>query len=158
EREERGQPTGRPLRVAALIQLSIAVAVAVIFLLARVPLEDKLFDGNSTLYWVLVVTVTCFGASYYARGYLAGTRRFGLLAGLLLNEALGRFLLALAVAVGIAEGQTAFALGVAISPLLSLLVVPLAFVGTRGRSTPRVTAAPSSAPTGPEFTLASGGG
>src|SRR3954468_19041616 len=103
ERQERRQPIGRALRVAALIQLGIAVTVAVVFLALRVPLEDHLFDGKTALYWVLLVAVVCYGASYYARGFLAGTRRFGLLAGLIMNEALGRFLFSLAVAVGIAS-------------------------------------------------------
>ena len=92
ERLERGLAIGRPLRIAASIQLSIAVAVAAAALLLREPLENTVLEGKTTLYWVLVVAVICFGASYYARGFLAGTRRFGLLAGLIVNEAVGRFL------------------------------------------------------------------
>ena len=114
------------MRVAALIQLGIAACAAVIFLALKGPIEDDLFGGKATLYWVLVVAVVCYGASYYARGFLAGTRRFGLLAGLIVNEAFGRFVFALAVAVGAASGQTAIAIGVAAAPLLSLIVVPLA--------------------------------
>jgi O-antigen/teichoic acid export membrane protein len=154
EREEHGLGIGRPLRVAALIQLGIAATIAAIALLLRGPIERTLLDGRTTLYWVYVVAVVCFGASYYARGFLAGTRRFGLLAGLILNEALGRFLFALAVAVGVASGQSAVALGIAVSPLVSLVVVPLAFVGRARRSPPGMAAATAE----PEFTLASGGG
>src|SRR4051794_5893956 len=159
ERQERRQPIGRALRVAALIQLGIAVTVAVVFLALRVPLEDHLFDGKTALYWVLLVAVVCYGASYYARGFLAGTRRFGLLAGLIMNEALGRFLFSLAVAVGIASGQTAVAIGVAASPLLSLIVVPLAFVGgSRAQARSEPEAKPAIQSEEPDFTLASGGG
>src|SRR5947208_788232 len=111
ERLERGLAIGRPLRIAASIQLSIAVAVAAAALLLREPLENTVLEGKTTLYWVLVVAVICFGASYYARGFLAGTRRFGLLAGLIVNEAVGRFLFALVVAVGIVSGQAAVAIG-----------------------------------------------
>ena len=47
--------------------------------------------------------------------------------GLVFLEATSRLLFALAVAVGIAEGQTAVALGMAAAPFVSLVVVPLAF-------------------------------
>lgn len=156
ERQARGLEIGHPLRLAALIQLGIAALVAAVLLALRVPLTDDLFGGNDTLYRVLIVAIVSYGASYYARGFLAGSRRFGLLAGLIVNEALGRFLFALAVAVGVASGQDAVAYGIAAAPLLSLVVVPLAFIG---RSRARVEE-PASAPppAGTEFTLASGGG
>ena len=156
ERRERGLPIGRPLRVAAGIQLGIAAGVAAIALILRNPLEDGLLEGQTTLYWVLVVAVVCYGASYYARGFLAGNRRFGVLAGLILNESFGRFAFAFAVAIGIASGQSAVALGIAASPLLSLLVVPLAFVGRARRLPPPAPDAPAGRGDA-DFTLASGG-
>ena len=156
ERSERGLPIRRPLRVAAAIQLGIAAAVAGLALILRHPLEHTLLEGRATLYWVLVVAVVFYGASFYARGFLAGNRRFGLLAGLLLNEAFGRCVFAFAVAVGIASGQDAVALGVAASPLLSLVVVPLAFVGRARRPAGRPAARPGRPAA--DFTLASGGG
>ena len=61
-----------------------------------------------------------------------------------------RLLFALAVAVGIAEGQTAVALGMAAAPFVSLVVVPLAFAraarprGARRRA-PRATSSASPA-------------
>jgi O-antigen/teichoic acid export membrane protein len=128
EREARGQPIGEPLRVAAAIQLSIAIASAALALALRGPLQDDLLSGNETLYWILVATIVAFAASFYARGFLAGRRRFGVLAGLLLAESASRAAFALAVAVGIASGQEAVALGIAAAPCLSLLVVPIAFV------------------------------
>ena len=97
------------------------------------PLQDDLLSGNETLYWILVTAVLAFAASFFARGFLAGSRRFGLYGALLLAESTARMSFALAVAVGIASGQTAVALGIVAAPLLSLTVVPLAFAGRAGR-------------------------
>ncbi len=159
ERQARTLPVGRPLRIGALIQLGIAAAVAAATLLLHGPLETSVLEGKTALYWVMLVSVVSFGASYYARGFLAGTRRFGLLAGLIVNEATGRFLFSLAVAVGIASGQAVVAAGIAVAPLLSLVVVPLAFVGrARGRPAPPPADAAAAIAAEQEFTLASGAG
>jgi O-antigen/teichoic acid export membrane protein len=158
ERQARDRPIGQPLRVAARIQLAVAGAFAVVALLFRGPLQDDLLSGNETLYWILVTAVLAFGASFFARGFLAGSRRFGLYGALLLAESTARVSFALAVAVGIASGQTAVALGIAAAPLLSLTVVPLAFAhraAARSRAPGRASA-PASAQS--EFTLAAGGG
>jgi O-antigen/teichoic acid export membrane protein len=64
-------------------------------------------------------------------------------------EASSRCLFALAVAIGIAEGQSAVALGMAAAPIVSLAVVPWA-LGRRIRA--------SGEPTETEFTLAKGTG
>ena len=61
-----------------------------------------MFDGSSALYWILVVGVLAYAASYFARGWLAGHERFALYGGLVFLESTSRFLFALAVAVGIA--------------------------------------------------------
>jgi len=100
------------------------VLFAVVALVLRDPIENDLFGGSSTLYWVLVVSVLAYAASYFARGYLAGHRLFGLYGGLVLMEASSRCLFALAVAIGISEGQSAVALGMAAAPIVSLAVVP----------------------------------
>ncbi len=158
ERQARDQPIGQPLRVAATIQLAVAVAFAVCALALRDPLQDQLLSGNETLYWILVAAVLAFGASFFARGFLAGSRRFTLYALLLLAESTARVSFALAVAVGIASGQTAVALGIVAAPLLSLAVVPLAFAG-RAVARSRAAPAPSAPASGQsEFTLAAGGG
>jgi O-antigen/teichoic acid export membrane protein len=132
DRRARGLHQSHPLRVPALIQLSFALA----FLVAALALHDELvkhlFDGSSALYWVLVVGVCAYAASYFARGWLAGHERFGLYGGLVLMESTSRFLFALAAAVGIAHGQTAVAIGMAVAPFVSLVVVPLAFSRARG--------------------------
>jgi O-antigen/teichoic acid export membrane protein len=154
EREARGQPYGRPLRVAALIQAGIAAVFAVVSLALRGPIQDDLLSGNETLYWIFVGAIAAFAVSFYARGYLAGRRFFVILAGLFLAEAASRVFFALAVAVGITTGQTAIALGIAAAPCISLLAVPFAF-GRRAA----VAAPPATGPErGASFTLASGGG
>ena len=117
---------GHPLRVPLLIQGSAAAVFLALALALREPITDDVFDGSSELYWVLVVAVLAYAASYFARGWLAGHQRFGLYGGLVLLESCSRCLFALAVAVGIASGQGAVALGIAAAPLVSLLVVPWA--------------------------------
>ncbi len=117
---------GHPLRVAVIIQASAAAVFLVLALALREPIQDDVFDGSAELYWVLVVAVLAYAASYFARGWLAGHQRFGLYGGLVLLESCSRCLFALAVAIGIASGQGAVALGIAAAPLVSLLVVPWA--------------------------------
>jgi O-antigen/teichoic acid export membrane protein len=133
DRDARGLSGAEHLRVAATIQLALGLLFAVAALLLRGPIEDDLFGGSSALYWILVVTVLAYAASYFARGFLAGHHHFGLYGGLVLMEASSRCLFALAVAVGISEGQTAVALGMAAAPVVSLAVVPWA-LGRRLRA------------------------
>jgi len=132
DREVRAQAGAAHLRVAATIQLGLGALFAVSALALRGPLEDDLLNGSETLYWILIVTVLAYAASYFARGFLAGHRRFGLYGGLVLMEATSRCLFAVAVAVGIASGQSVVALGMAAAPLVSLAVVPWA-IGRRLR-------------------------
>jgi O-antigen/teichoic acid export membrane protein len=153
DRRARGIEIGSALRVAATIQLAIAAACAIAMLALRGPLQDGLFSGSRDLYWVMFGAVIVFGASFYARGYLAGRRRFALLAGLLVCESASRAAFALAVAIGIASGQTAVALGVFAAPCFSLVVVPLAF-GRRAVEEPVATPAPADG----RVSLATGGG
>ena len=78
------------------------------------------------------MSVLAYAVSYFARGYLAGHREFPLYGGLVLMEASSRCLFALAVAIGIAEGQTVVALGMAAAPIVSLAVVPPALARQAG--------------------------
>ena len=162
ERRARDQHIGQPVRIAATIQLSLAAVFAAVALLLRGPVEDNLLSGNTTLYWVLVASVIAYAASYFARGYFAGSRRFGLYAGLLMAESLSRVTFAIAVVIGVLEGQNAIAAGIVAAPCFSLLVVPLAF-GRRAARQPRVQEVREKEErgelsAGPEFTLAHGGG
>jgi O-antigen/teichoic acid export membrane protein len=127
DRRARGLAGDHPLRAPLLIQAAFALAFAAVALALRGPIQDGLFDGSAALYWILFVAVLAYAASYFARGWLAGHQWFGLYGGLVLLEATSRLLFALAVAVGIAEGQSAVALGMAAAPFVSLVVVPLAF-------------------------------
>jgi O-antigen/teichoic acid export membrane protein len=127
DRRARGLEHGHPLRTPLTIQAVFALAFLVAALALRGPIEDDLFDGSASLYWILVVGVLAYAASYFARGYLAGHQYFGLYGGLVFLEACSRFCFVLAVAVGLASGQTAVALGIAAAPFVSLVVVPAAF-------------------------------
>jgi len=171
EREARGREGREHLRVAATIQLSLGVAFVIAALALRGPLRDDLFEGSSTLYTVLIVAVLAYAVSYFARGFLAGQRRFGLYGGLVLMEALSRVMFALAVAVGIAEGQSVVALGMAAAPIVSLAVVPLALTRERPDGAPATSSEDASAKARtldeasagepgaePEFTLSHGTG
>src|SRR5206468_4464266 len=104
DREARGIEGNEHLRVAAIIQLALAALFVVVALALRTPLEN-LFNGATTLYWVLVASVPAYAASYFARGYLAGHRWFGLYVALVFLEATSRCALALVAVIGIAHGQ-----------------------------------------------------
>jgi O-antigen/teichoic acid export membrane protein len=167
DHDARGVTGTEHLRVAATIQLALGVAFAVVALVLREPIQDDLFAGSSTLYWILVVGVLAYAASYFARGYLAGHHLFPLYGALVLMEASTRCLFALAVAIGIAEGQSAVALGMAAAPIVSLAVVPPALArriaprDAAGEPAPeQLDAAAREEPAArePEFTLARGTG
>lgn len=120
----RGAQAG-PLRGPMLLQAGFAAVFFVAALVLEGPIEE-LFEGSSTLFWIFVVSALAYAASYFARGYLAGHGMFALYGGLVLFEALARILFPIAVAVGIASGQTAVAMGIVAAPFASLLVVPFA--------------------------------
>jgi len=127
ERLVKQEAIGRPMRVAATIQLGLALFFAVMALALRGPIQDNLLEGNETLYWVFFGAVLFYAASYFARGFLAGQRRFGLFTALILSESVFRTSFAVLVAVSLLEGQSAVAIGIVAAPSLSLLVVPAAF-------------------------------
>jgi O-antigen/teichoic acid export membrane protein len=127
ERLVKREPIGQPMRVAATIQLGLAVFFAVVALVLRGPIQDNLLEGNETLYWVFFGAVLFYAASYFARGFLAGQRRFGLFTALILSESVFRTSFAVLVAVSLLESQSAVAIGIVAAPSLSLMVVPLAF-------------------------------
>jgi O-antigen/teichoic acid export membrane protein len=99
----------------------------VVALALRPQIENGMFDGSAALYWILVVGVLAYAASYFARGWLAGHQRFALYGALVFLESTSRFLFALAAAVGIGSGQNVVGLGMAVAPFASLCVMPFAF-------------------------------
>ena len=128
DRRARGQGSGGGhLRIALGIQLAFAATFLAVALALRPQIQDGLFDGYAALYWVLVVGVLAYAASYFARGFLAGHQRFELYGALVFVEAVSRVCFALVVVVGIASGQTAVAIGMAAAPFVSLMVVPWFF-------------------------------
>jgi O-antigen/teichoic acid export membrane protein len=149
DRDARGIQGTEHLRISGMIQLALGVLFAVAGLVLRDPIQNDLFGGSSTLYWVLLVSVLAYAASYFARGYLAGHRLFPLYGGLVLMEASSRCLFALAVALGIWEGQSAVALGMAAAPIVSLAVVPPALARRLAPRPEEAAADAGAAPAGP---------
>ncbi len=129
ERRARDQTLAGPLKIAAAIQLTLGLAFAALALAFQDRLIDDLFDGSSTLYWIMFSSVLAYAVSYFGRGLLAGNQRFGLYGLLVLIEASVRFMFPVAVAVGLLSGQNAIALGILAGPVISLFVVPLALMG-----------------------------
>ena len=131
----KGEPIDGTVKNASLIQLGLAALFATLALAFRGPLQNDLLEGNETLYWVFFSAVLFYAASYFARGFLAGQKRFGLFTALILSESCFRTLFAVLVAVSLLEGQSAVAVGIVAAPSMSLMVVPLAFAH-RARTAP----------------------
>jgi O-antigen/teichoic acid export membrane protein len=131
ERRARGQ-TEHSLRPAIAIQLGFALLFLIVALILHDELVEHVFNHSSGLYDVLVVGTIAYAASYFARGWLAGHQYFALYGGLVLMEAVSRICFVIAVALGIAHGQVAVALGIAAAPFVSLVVVPWAFARRSG--------------------------
>jgi O-antigen/teichoic acid export membrane protein len=140
DRRARGLTGGHNLRVPLLIQAAFALTFLGVALALRDLLQNDLFDGSKALYWVLIVGVLAYAASYFARGFLAGHQRFELYGLLVFLEAISRVCFALAVVVGVASGQSAVAIGMAVAPLMSLLVVPWFFARRSADPPPGATA------------------
>jgi O-antigen/teichoic acid export membrane protein len=168
ERMVKGQSLSEPMRVASTIQFGLSLLFTVLALALRGPIQDTLLEGNETLYWVFFTSVLFYAASYFARGFLAGSQRFGLFVALILSESCFRTIFAVLVVVGILSGQGAVAIGITAAPALSLLVVPFAFArkaqrekrdspGTPGREAEDVPVDPD-AEAAEAFTFRSGGG
>jgi O-antigen/teichoic acid export membrane protein len=127
ERRAKGKAIGEPMRVASTIQLGLSAFFAVVALALRGPIQNDLLEGNEALYWVFFSAVLFYAASYFARGFLAGSQRFGLFVALILSESCFRTIFAVMVAIGVLSGQSAVAIGITAAPALSLMVVPFAF-------------------------------
>ena len=122
------------LRVPAAIQFGFAMLFFIVAVALRHQIQQGMFDGSSALYWILVIGVLAYAGSYFARGWLAGHQRFALYGGLVFLESTSRFLFPLAVAIGLASGQAAVGLGMAVAPFASLAVMPFAFSRIRLRA------------------------
>jgi O-antigen/teichoic acid export membrane protein len=158
ERLVKGEPIGQPMRVASTIQLGLSLTFTVLALALRGPIQNDLLEGNETLYWVFFSSVLFYAASYFARGFLAGSQRFGLFVALILSESCFRTIFAVLVVVGLLSGQSAVAIGITAAPALSLLVVPFAFARRAKRQDAGSGEDEVSANPGEEFSFARGGG
>ena len=163
ERLAKGESLRQELRVATTIQIGLALFFAVVALVLRGPIQDDLLEGNEALYWVFFGAVLFYAASYFARGFLAGQRTFGLFTALILSESCFRTLFAVLVAIGLLSGQSWVAVGIVAAPSLSLLVVPFAF--RRRAKKEQAEVAPATpgreaeeAADGSEMTMKEGGG
>ena len=105
ERVVKGQSLSEPMRVASTIQFGLSLLFTVVALALRGPIQNSLLEGNETLYWVFFTSVLFYAASYFARGFLAGSQRFGLFVALILSESCFRTIFAVLVVVGILSGQ-----------------------------------------------------
>ncbi|HEY3492240.1 MAG TPA: hypothetical protein VGK43_04760, partial [Solirubrobacterales bacterium] len=155
ERLAKGESLAQELRVATTIQIGLALFFAVVALALRGPIQDDLLEGNEALYWVFFGAVLFYAASYFARGFLAGQRTFGLFTALILSESCFRTLFAVLVAIGLLSGQSWVAVGIVAAPSLSLLVVPFAF--RRRAKKAQVVQAPATEQKS-EMTMKEGGG
>ena len=140
DRDARGLH-GHILRAPALIQATFAGVFLIVALALHDTIANKLFDGSEGLYWILVLGVLAYAASYFARGWLAGNKRFALYGGLVFLESTSRFLFAAAAAIGITHGQNAIAAGMAAAPFVSLCVIPFAFQRVRLRGSQAIEVA-----------------
>jgi O-antigen/teichoic acid export membrane protein len=151
ERDHAGAPTRDALRTAGVIQLGVCVATLIVLFALRDPLEDRLFSTDPNLYWALLVALAGFALAYFARGFLAGKGRFSIYAALLISEVVGRLAFAVLVAIGILDGATPIAIGIAVAPFCGLLMIPLMI----GRYPP--SPATGELPGGSDLTLGAGG-
>jgi O-antigen/teichoic acid export membrane protein len=126
DRDARGITGNDHLRVAGTIQLALVVAYLAAALVFRSPIEDGLFNGHASLYWVLLIAVPAYAASYFARGFLAGHKRLGLYGALVFIESLSRCSFAILAVVGVSKSQSFVATGMAVAPIVSLSVIPWA--------------------------------
>jgi O-antigen/teichoic acid export membrane protein len=155
DRDARGLTGSHHLRVAATIQLALGVVFVIGALIARGPLQDDLLGGSATLYWILIVAVLAYAASYFARGFLAGHHWFPLYGALVFFEACARVMFAVLAVAGVASGENFVAMGMAAAPIVSLVVVPWALT-RHVRSTGEGSAAALDAATADEPTAEAG--
>ena len=76
-RRAQAQDGAPAVRTALTIQAGFAAVFLAVALAARGPIQDGVLAGSAFLYWVLVVAVLAYAASYFARGWLAGNAHFG---------------------------------------------------------------------------------
>jgi O-antigen/teichoic acid export membrane protein len=134
DRHARGDHAASVLKAPATIQASFAMLFLGLALVLRHDVVHGLFKGSNELFWILVVGVMAYAGSYFARGWLAGNRRFALYGALVFLESTSRFVFAIAAAVAAGSHLGPVALGMAVAPFASLTVIPFAFRRVSGAS------------------------
>ncbi len=158
ERMAKGEPVDQTIRVAATLQFGISLCFVVIALALRNLIQNDLLDGNETLYWVYFTSVIFYAVSYFARGFLAGSQRFGMFVGLILSESCFRTLFAVLVAIGLLEGQSAVAVGIVAAPVLGLIIVPTIFFRRHREKRAAAPIVPAEGEEHEHFSIKHGGG
>ncbi len=156
ELEASGTSARSGLRVAAQIQVGVALMFVVGAFILRGPIEAELFGGDVLFFWALIVSILGFAVSFYVRGMLAGKGQFAAYAWLLLVDAVAKTACALAVAIGISSGPGLLAIGIAVAPFLSVAVVPIA-LSVYDEDREKASQAVGGQDPAPPFTLAQGG-
>ena len=107
DRRARGARSsiGSALRVAATIQLGLAVAVRRRSRCCCATRSRTSCSPGTRPSTGLVAAVIFYAASYFARGFLAGQRRFGLYGGLVMMESASRVVLGVLLVVGVLDGD-----------------------------------------------------
>ena len=158
ERLVKGEPIAQEMRVAATIQIGLALFFAVAALALRGPIQDGLLEGNEALYWVFFGAVLFYAASYFARGFLAGQRTFGTFTAMILSESVFRTTFAVLVAIGLLSGQSWVAVGIVAAPSLSLLIVPVALARRARRERRQASDRAAEGVPEEDFSMKHGGG
>jgi O-antigen/teichoic acid export membrane protein len=157
EAHARQATDGHAIRVAAAIAIGFAAAFLIGAFAARGPIEDELFSGDSTVFFVFVCGVLVYGLDFFTRGVVAGRGQFNLYATLLIAYGVVFIAFATVVALDLGPGFHFLAVGIAASPVAGLAMVGIAIAGQSG---PAAEAAAGDAygPGSIRATLASGSG
>jgi O-antigen/teichoic acid export membrane protein len=157
EAQARGGSDGHAIRVAGTIAAAFAVTFLAAGLIAREPLENHLFSGDSTLYRVFLAGVLVYGLDFFTRGVVAGRGQFQLYATLLIAYGVMFVAFAGVVAADAGPGFHFLAVGIAASPLVGLAIVLVA-LAAEARSRRRAPPPDAYGPGSIRATLASGTG
>lgn len=125
EREARGEDWQPVVGTVRKLEFLLMVGFLLVALLLSPLLTERLFGGRVFLTVTFVVAIMCYLLSYFRLGLLSGHRQFSRVSGIFLVQSVSRVLIAagfLIAGVGIAGP----AIGIALAPLASVLLVRLA--------------------------------
>jgi O-antigen/teichoic acid export membrane protein len=158
EAHARRATDGHAIRVAATIAGCLAGAFLIAAFAARGLIQDDLFAGDSTVFYVFVCGVLVYGLDFFTRGVVAGRGQFHLYATLLIAYGVMFIAFAIVVALDAGPGFHFLAVGIAASPLAGLAIVLAAIAMSRSAPEPGSAETDSYGPGSIRATLASGSG